>query len=329
MSLVLVFLSALFATVPMLLFLALVWWLDRYEREPVWLLLLTFAWGAVGAIVVALDGSGRMMAPMGALAPPPWVADAVGAVLVAPLIEEPAKAVVLLFVALTRKFDNATDGFVYGAATGLGFGMTENFMYFTVTAASGDVGFWAGTVVVRTLYSAVMHATASSVVGASLGLAKFRGLPWMGASLAGGLLVAIGIHMGWNGLLTLDGIARAGGLLAVSNFLLFPLEVLAILLVFEACLWHESAVIRRELADEAKTGLIPAEHAGILASYWRRLIASWRDPAFTRQYVHAATTLALRKHQHRLLASRQATRTEPYARAVDALRAEIRGLRAP
>ena len=324
MPLVLILLSALFATLPMLGFLGVVWWADRYEREPVWLLMLTFAWGAIGAIATALDGSAAVMGPVGALAPPVWVSDAVGAVLVAPLVEEPAKALVLLFIAMSRHFDNATDGFVYGAAAGLGFGMTENFLYFAVTATTGDVGMWAGTVVIRTLYSAVMHATATAVVGAALGLAKFRGLPWMMVALVGGLTVAMGIHMAWNGLLTLDGIARAGGLLAVSNFLIFPLEVLAIFLVFEATLWHESAVIKRELGEEADAGHIPAEHAKVLSSYWRRLRATWTDPRFSRGYVHAATTLALRKHQHRLLAARNSRRTEPYARAVERWRGEVR-----
>ncbi|TNE91834.1 MAG: PrsW family intramembrane metalloprotease [Deltaproteobacteria bacterium] len=324
MPLVLVLLSAFFATVPMLVLLGIVWWADRYEREPVWLLTLTFLWGAIGAIFTALDGSSAVMAPVGALAPPLWFTDAVGAVLVAPFVEEPAKAIVLLFVAMTRHFDNATDGFVYGAASGLGFGMTENFLYFSASASTGDVGLWVGTVIVRTLYSAVMHATASSVVGAALGFTKFRGLGWMFGGLVGGLAVAMSIHMAWNGLLTLDGIAQAGGLLALSNFLLFPLEVLTIFLVFEATLWHESAVIRRELGEEAEQGLLPKEHAHVLASYWRRLRASWTDPRFTREYVHAATTLAVRKHQHRLLAARNAARTEPYARAVEALRDELR-----
>lgn len=323
MPLILILLSAFFATVPMLVFLAVVWWMDRYDREPIWLLLLTFAWGAIGAVFSALMGSSMMMEPITALGAPAWISDAYGAVLVAPLIEEPAKAVVLVFVALTRRFDNATDGFVYGAATGLGFGMTENFLYFAMVGTTGDVGMWVGTVVVRTLYSAVMHATASSVVGACLGFSKFRGLPMMVLAGAVGLSIAIAIHMAWNGLLTLDQVTGSSGLLTLSNFVLFPLEFLAILLVFEACLWHESAVIRRELADESELGLVPPSHARILSSYWRRVYASWTDPAFSRAYIHAATTLALRKHQHRLLESRDGARAEAYWRAVEAHRQEL------
>ena len=48
----------------------------------------------------------------------------------APLIEEPTKAIILFAIVRSRHFDNTTDGFVYGAAAGLGFAMTENFMYF-------------------------------------------------------------------------------------------------------------------------------------------------------------------------------------------------------
>ncbi|MCO4743854.1 MAG: PrsW family intramembrane metalloprotease [Proteobacteria bacterium] len=326
MPLILIALSAAFATIPMFTFLAVVWWMDRYEREPVWLLLLTFAWGALGAIATALDGSATMMDSVGVLSPPLWMADAIGAVFIAPLVEEPAKAVVLLIVALTPHFDNATDGFVYGAAAGLGFGMTENFMYFSSVAAEGHVGMWAGTVVVRTLYSAVMHATASSVVGACIGAVKFRGVAWVALATTIGLAIAMAIHMAWNGLLTLEGIANAGGLLALSNFFLFPLEFLVIFSVFQGCLWLESRMIRRELAEEVASGLLPDGHAKVLSSYWRRIARWWTEgEVFTSAYIHATTTLALRKSQHRQLNARGSRLAPGYQRQVDALREEVAG----
>ena len=69
---------------------------------------------------------------------PDTVAAMVGPVLVAPLVEEPCKALFLAYVIWNRHFDNMTDGFVYGAAAGLGFGMTENLLYFV--SACGDLG---------------------------------------------------------------------------------------------------------------------------------------------------------------------------------------------
>ena len=128
MQIVLSIASTVCACVPMFCFLAAIWWLDRYDREPIWLLGLTFLWGAIGSIVAAVIGSitvellvGGATAVLGALLALDLetLRAASGPVLVAPLVEEPSKAVILLYVIWNRHFDNMTDGFVYGAAAGL------------------------------------------------------------------------------------------------------------------------------------------------------------------------------------------------------------------
>ena len=53
-SVVLSIASTVCACVPMFAFLVAVWWLDRYDREPVWLIGLTFLWGAIGGVVLSL-----------------------------------------------------------------------------------------------------------------------------------------------------------------------------------------------------------------------------------------------------------------------------------
>lgn len=317
------------ACVPMFLFLVVVWWLDRYDREPVWLLGLTFLWGAIGAVVTAVVSSALLRAgidaalgAVGSLAgfDPSALAGAAGPVVVAPLCEEPAKAVFLLCVIWSRHFDNMTDGFVYGAAVGLGFGMTENLLYFV--SASGDVVTWGQTVVIRTFYSALMHATASSIFGACLGFARFRG--WLALGLAGivGLGLAMGVHALWNGLVTL------GEFWGVNTFqldlALFPAEVLLVFVVFQVCLLEESLTIRRELREEAGAGRMPDEHPPILASALRRLLPGWvPDGVDHALYVRTATRLAMRKHQLRRLGRRAPAF---YRDEVDRLRQQIERL---
>jgi len=299
LAVALLLLSVVAATVPMLGFLWLVWWLDRYDREPVGLYLLTFVWGAVGSITVAMLGSCIVELPILILAP--GLADTAGAVLVAPLVEEPSKACFLLLLMFSRHFDNMTDGFVYGAAIGLGFGMTENFMYFADVGATGDAVGWVMTVVIRTLYSAVMHATATSIVGASLGWAKFRGPAAIVLFGTAGICIAIAVHAFWNGMLTLDAAANANGALLGINLLIFPFEVGFTALVFQVCLLQESAVIRRELREEAEQGRIPPEHPAIIASWWRRGQSWWVPRGLEHDsYVQTMTTLAMRKEQFRL-----------------------------
>lgn len=319
---VLTILSVVCASVPILGFLFLLWWLDRHDREPLWLFLLTFAWGAIGAVLLAMIGSSLAMAPLGALIGPE-AADRWSAVLIAPLVEEPTKALILFAVALSRHFDNASDGFVYGAAAGLGFGMTENFLYFTSVAATGDLAGWVQVVVVRTLFSAVMHACATACVGAMLGFARFRGWHWKLAALPVGFGTAIGIHALWNGLLTLDEISGSSTW-STWNFVVFPIEALVLFVVFQLSLLEERAILRRELADEVHQGLLPAEHAVAMGNWLRRARADWVPPGVPhRSYVRAATTLAIRKHQCRY-ASRSAYAF--YADDVMRLRHEVKAL---
>mgnify|MGYP001242797793 CR=1 FL=1 len=49
----LLLLSILAATAPILIYIAIIYWVDRYEKEPWWLLMATFFWGAVPSILFA------------------------------------------------------------------------------------------------------------------------------------------------------------------------------------------------------------------------------------------------------------------------------------
>jgi protease PrsW len=211
-----------------------------------------------------------------------------------------------------------TDGFVYGAAAGLGFGMTENLLYFV--SASGHLAEWGSTVVVRTFYSAVMHATATAIVGASLGYARFRGCATLSIGGFTGLLLAMMVHALWNGLITV-GEVTGGDLPFLLDLLLFPIEVLTVFIVFQVCLWDESLTIRRELLEEAAQGRIPMEHAEILASWFRRLFAGWVPKGVDHAlYVQTATSLAMRKRQVRQMGN---LAPEFYRDEVDRLRRQV------
>lgn len=320
MQFVLMVLSLVFAVVPLLIFLGIVWWLDRYDREPVWLLGLAFGWGAMGAILGAMVFGTLLQIPLEIFLTA-GAAEGISASFIAPLVEEPSKGIFLLAIYFSRHFDNTTDGFIYGAAVGLGFGMTENFLYFSQAAAVGDPLAWGGTVAVRTLYTALMHACASSVVGAGLGFVKFRGIPYKLMIPPLTLAIAMGIHALWNGLLVLDGALAADGVLTLLNLLLFPLEFAALFITLQVCLYSEKRMIRRELAAEAVQGWLPQGHAQILSSTLARNRKAWLPEGVNQeQYVVAATTLAFRKHQAR-------GSTDPmYANDVRRLRAELQGM---
>lgn len=306
MHLLLIAASTVCASLPMVVFVAIVRWMDRYEREPVGMVALAFLWGASGAIVLGMASTTLLLqrsleglAPLGASFDTRAFGAFLGQVVIAPLVEEPCKGLILVPIALSRSFDDMTDGFVYGAAAGLGFAMTENFLYFV--SAAGDAQAWFGTVVIRTLYSAIMHATATAALGAGMGYGRFRGRRGLVLGGVAGLAVGLGIHVVWNGLLTIDQF-DPGNAAWHANLVLLPVLVGAAIAVFEACVQHERRVILDELGEEVSTGALPSGHPEVLASWWRRLGHAWLPARVDRHaYVVAATSLALRKRQVRLM----------------------------
>jgi len=315
---ILVLLSVLAAGVPMIGYLLLIRWLDRYEREPLSLVAAAFGWGALGAIGISMVGTIVAMVPI-AVAFGEDQAMFLSVSLVAPLVEEPAKALFLLLLYFSRDFDNATDGFVYGAAAGLGFGMTENFLYFATAASEGMLA-WVTIVLVRTLFTGLMHASATSMVGAALGWTKFSTSRFRWLALPGALLAAIGMHALWNSLAMAPMVFESGAALPLLAFILFPFEFLFLFIIFQVSLHSESRTVKRELLIEAKLGNLPEAHASHLASWSkRRRPDTWLDESIDAAvYIQAATLLAFRRSQHAARPSEAF-----YSKEVERLRAVV------
>ena len=107
------------------------WWLDRHEKEPLWLLMAVFFWGAVPAFVLSVACELILEIPLHSLLESEGHFF-VSATFIAPPVEEILKAVPLLIVFLLyrKEFDGLIDGLLYGAMAGFGFAMTEDFFYF-------------------------------------------------------------------------------------------------------------------------------------------------------------------------------------------------------
>lgn len=301
-ELLLLVLSVFAASVPMATLLLVIWWLDRYEREPLGWVALIYALGATVSVGVAMVGSIALDLPI-QLSAGAEAAKIAGPVLIAPLIEEPSKAMVLALLLLpgSRHLDGPTDGFVYGAAAGFGFATTENLLYFGSSAMDGDVAQWATLVVLRTLWSGVMHAVATSVVGAGLGWARFRapsvGVPTLVMCLA----AAMALHVFWNGMVTFDSIVGADGGLAGLGLIALPIAFATTFFAFQITILLEAQSLRRELLDEVQRGALDQTFALFAASWTRRAFGrpppGLQNPSLA---VRDAVRLALRKHQLRL-----------------------------
>ena len=123
--------SLFFGFVPMFLFAAFVYWLDRYEKEPKILLGATFFWG----VVIAAGGAFIINTAFGIgiyiFTGSEGAADIGTTSIVAPIVEETLKglAVAIVFFLFYKEFDSILDGIIYGSIAALGFAATENSLY--------------------------------------------------------------------------------------------------------------------------------------------------------------------------------------------------------
>jgi protease PrsW len=280
---------AVFAAVlPVPLFASLILWLDRHEKEPPALLLAAFFWGAVVATLISLvlnSGAGLILR---AILGPHW-AVAIGASLVAPVVEETAKgvALLLLFLLARNEFNNVVDGIVYGGLIGLGFAMTENVLYFgRAHAEAGLVGVGI-LFFLRVILGGLNHSVYTAATGAGLGYSREAqgGVMKLAAPIAG-YVCAIFLHALWNGSATLLGFT---GLSNASPFvrLFVILPGMAVLLALPGIItlvllamggWkREVQVIKDYLKDEVASGAVSSGELEILGNArdrFRRLAAA-------------------------------------------------------
>jgi len=172
-----ILLSLLFGFVPMLIFAYIIYWLDRYEKEPKLLLGAVFCWGAI----VAAGGAFLFNTVLG-LSIYIFTGSEVASELstgsiFAPIIEETLKgfAVLLVFLFFRREFDSIMDGIVYAAVTALGFAATENayYIYNYGFAENGMSGFYT-LVFIRVILVGWQHPFYTSFTGIGLAVARLN-----------------------------------------------------------------------------------------------------------------------------------------------------------
>ncbi len=277
--------SAIAAIIPMMIYLVIIWKFDRYDREPFGLVLQNYLWGAVGAIFFAIIGSNIIADALTFFISSKSLLDRTETIMVAPFIEEITKGLFLLITFSNKKFDNITDGIVYGGAIGLGFGMTENFLYFI--AYGTTLSEWLTIVIIRTLFSGIMHCVATATFGAFLGYAKFKNIFYKTVFPVIGIVIAMFVHFAWNFSVSFESTTILG-------FVFMFFTVIIFMIIFSVAILNEKKIIYQELLEEVINGLIPVEHLEILNSS-RRNKLGWVDERIRKLYIRAATTLAFRK----------------------------------
>ncbi|WP_069171472.1 PrsW family intramembrane metalloprotease [Streptomyces griseus] len=296
-------------------------WLDRVEPGPWRNLLFAFAWGACAAALVAITANTFATRWIATATADPASADTLGATVIAPVVEESAKAaaVLLIFLFRRREFGGVVDGIVVAGFAATGFAFTENILYlgnaFGEDQQLGTTGFpsvTAGTFFVRAVMSPFAHPLFTVLTGIGFGIAAVGGrrhpvrrivLPVLG------LLLAMGLHALWNGSSALG----AYGFYVVYGAVMVP----AFGLVTWLAIWSRQRELRTlagELPVYAAAGwLTPAEPVALasmrargmardMARHWNSHPDRARGRAAARavaEYELFATSLAMLRRRAR------------------------------
>ena len=293
-------LAALFIpAVPAIGINLLVNFIDRYEREPWFLRLAAFLWGATIAIPPALFIEKKVDSALQGLLGP-GAGDVLRSAfqgLNAGVTEETIKGLglLLLFLILRDEFDNVTDGIVYGALIGAGFAMVENFRYFAIDFKSFPVFL----IVYRIVLGWLGHSTFTVCFGAALGYVRHTKVRWRQIVIPlAGYVLAVGLHSFFD---FVDFQASAALNASPGNSQVTFLSLLALIgdyippflaqmflfYILIKALAHEAAVIREFLAVEVSNGVVKVDEYALLQNSFSRTKAErkvWRTRGY-RQWL--------------------------------------------
>ncbi len=262
-----------FGFVPCLLFAYILYWLDRYEKEPILLLGMVFFWGMVvaagGAYVLnTLFGEGAYLLTGSAA-----TSDIATGSLSAPFVEESLKgmAVLLVFLFFRSEFDSLLDGIIYAGIAALGFAATENTIYiWRGYQSAGWEGFFQ-LVFIRVIVVGWQHPFYTAFTGIGLAIARMH-RNWLikiGAPLAG-WGTAMFTHSVHN---TLASIPFFGDLTCLFGTFLDYTGLFFMFLVVLWATWQEQKNIINYLREEVQLGLISREQYRTACSAWLQMFA--------------------------------------------------------
>ena len=317
-------LSILAAIVPTMLYVGIIYWVDRYEKEPWWLLAAAFLWGAIPGILIAFLFNTLLSLPLFFLLGSE-LGEAAAPSLIGSPVEETVKGVALvaIFIFWRSEIDSPLDGIIYGAIVGMGFAMVENVFYFVETFNQGGTEAWGVNIVLRAIIFGLNHALFSSFAGLGIAIARLSTntavkiiLPILGWA------TAVFLHFLHNFTVTLG-----EGFIFVA--LLFDWG--GVWLVLGIMLWavlQERRWLRNYLAEEVALGTLTSSQFTAACSGRKRTVflfnalldQGFRSNRQAARFFLQCSHLAYTKHHWQLF------QDEKSAQEIIALRQEIHSL---
>jgi protease PrsW len=319
--------------VPMLFYALILWWFDRYEKEPLALLVTAFLWGAIPSIILALIMQIVLDIPLMSIqASSQLTYELVGSSVVAPLTEEGVKALalILLLLVLRREIDSPIDGLIYGGMVGFGFAAVENVFYLFGALAEGGIGDAVGLAFLRAGVFGLNHAMYTGFSGLGVALALEVKRKWLrGIPILTGFALAVGVHAAHNALATFTSYGNLWPL--VMAVIVDWVGVLTLVAVAVGTFFLERRRIVAYAQTLAASALITGDEAAVLKSTFRRRRArlgmlwggnfrGWRQ---MQRYHHKVSEAAFAYHRVGQGDTRSRTRLSRLEREYQQLRQEM------
>ncbi len=314
-------LSIVAALIPTLFYTGLIYWVDQYEKEPLWLLVAAFLWGAIPSILIAYVFNTVFAIPVYAVAGQE-TGNLLAAIFIAPPVEETIKGLALLGILFRwrHEIDSPLDGIIYGATVGMGFAMVENVVYFMDNLVTGGTEAWGINIFMRGVIFGLNHALFSSMTGLGIAVARLSGKTAVRILIPiGGWFMAVFSHAFHNFAVTLD------NLLWIVAVLVDWGGVWALVVIIVWALIQEQRWLKQYLREEVWLGILTINQYQTACSSPSRLRRNFklllvRGPRVyskSVRFYHRCSKLAYNKHHQTLFHDEQS------ALMIEKLRQEI------
>ncbi len=297
------FVVSMFAGIlPMLFFAWFLYYLDRYEKEPLPLLAVVFSWGAVVAAGVAFFINSLSSMGVYLITQSDFATQLTVSTIVAPIVEESLKGAAVLFIYLIYKkeFDSPLDGLVYGGITALGFAATENIWY--IHQMGYLKGGWQGLVdltIIRVVIVGWQHPFYTAFIGLGFALSR-RSIKqiWKWLYPMFGWVAAIGFHLLHN---------LFAILLKSNQGIAFTIiwdwsGYIGLLILIMLFINREQRWMKEYLSPEVLDLIISPEQYQIACSAWKQCLVIFKarlggNPKQIRKFYQKCGDLMHKKHQ--------------------------------
>ena len=212
-----------FSFLPPLLYTLWIRNTERCHREQWAPIFLCFLWGATIAVIASFVFEYILEIPLIYSLSNVELVPFIATIVIAPVIEELTKPLVLGLKPVKNHLDELEDGLIYGAIAGLGFSATENLLY-GFSFLQYEFLVFIFLMIIRSFGGCLLHASATALTGYGYGKTVMKHSSFLGVIPY--FILAIFVHGFYNFLLSYEFVGVLSGLGLAFLFVLIAITTI-------------------------------------------------------------------------------------------------------